>query len=163
MLYANYEEFTDHDAWLIEQYYDPSYPTLDDHRRPVPAALIADVDRAYFRLAQDNTIAAWFEAGGFDISKPTIPKEEFEKRLAGYCVDPAASKSIVSDAKVIERFVSDYIKDNSATASLRGIREQWKTLHGAHRRNELDEEYRKQANNKEILLKRGRRAKCAKT
>jgi hypothetical protein len=45
---------------------------------PVPNALIAEVDRAHFRLSLRNEVYEWFERRGFDLTRRTIPKHLFE-------------------------------------------------------------------------------------
>ncbi len=164
MLFVDYERLTTRDVWLTKRYRDlcqtEVFPELSDiQRMPAPEKLVDEVDQAYFRLQQDNEIADWFEAEGFDVSKPTIPKEEFEKRLAEHRTKPAEAKRVASAN--IPKFVSDYRKDNPKP-SLRGCRKQWKTLHGSQRRGEVDDEYRKQANKRETSREEGRRPKRAK-
>ena len=88
MLFSNdYERLTEHDAWLINRYRNPMMKNLPASLLPggityisgmtqgrwqpsqpfVPEQLIAELDRAYFRLAQQDKITAWFEAKGFDL------------------------------------------------------------------------------------------------
>ena len=155
MLFANYEELTDHDAWLIEQYHDPSqtefHPTLESsHRVWAPTPLIPEVDRAYFRLAQDNTIAAWFEANGFDISKPTIPKE-FERRLAG---NRAAVSKPATSADARADFVRRYF-DSTKRPSMKECENEWAKEHGSSARELLRNDYRDEAKRRKINVKRG--------
>jgi hypothetical protein len=43
-----------------------------------PNELIAEVDRAYFRLSLQNEVDDWFAKRGFDLGQPIIPKHLFE-------------------------------------------------------------------------------------
>ena len=63
----------------------------------------------------------------------------------------------------IPNFVRNYIKDNPETASQSGCRTAWKPLHGTHRRDELDAEWKEQAKPKGLLRKRGQWGKIAKS
>ena len=87
--------------------------------------------------------------------------EKVLKRLAKDREKPASNSA--GSASEIPTFVSNYIKDNPTTASQSGCREKWKTLHGAHRRGELDAEWRKQAKVKGLLRKRGQHSQTAKS
>jgi len=140
---------------LIEQYHDPSqtefHPTLESsHRVWAPTPLIPEVDRAYFRLAQDNTIAAWFEANGFDISKPTIPKE-FERRLAG---NRAAVSKPATSADARADFVRCYF-DSTKRPSMKECENEWAKEHGSSARELLRNDYRDEAKRRKINVKRG--------
>ena len=77
---------TERDRWLVNRYRLPprrdmgmSYPVLDnDDRIPAPPELIAEVDRAYFRLELQNDVDDWFVRNGLDPTAPTILKHLFE-------------------------------------------------------------------------------------
>jgi hypothetical protein len=72
-------------------------------------------------------------------------------------------KSATSATNEIPKFVCKYIKDNPTTASQSGVRQAWKDAgHGAHRRKELDAEWKEQAKAKELLRKRGQYGQIAK-
>jgi hypothetical protein len=153
---------TDRDAWLIGRYYRPMqtviFPGDDAGKQTPPAELVVEVDRAYFRLALEEEIAAWFKAAGF--SGPTIPKKEFEERLAEHRAKPVSAPAV--SLEDIRNFVGGYIKDNPITASLGGCRNAWKNAgHGASYRTKLDREYRNQASKKGVLRNRGQRAQIA--
>jgi hypothetical protein len=164
MLFANYEELTDPDAWLIERYHDPTqtefHPTPESlHRVWAPTSLIPKVDRAYFRLAQDNTIAAWFEANGFDISKPTISKEEFEKRFANCFGKPAAGP------KISNAMIDDHVRryfESTLRPTVDGCEKAWEVQHGSTARERVRIKYRAHAKKHGITVKEGRPQKLAK-
>jgi hypothetical protein len=100
-----------------------------------------------------------------DMSKFYEPWPDYEwlAALAGDRAKPAAGNSAASTNDEISNFVSGYIRDNPTTASLSGCRAKWKTPHGAHRRDELDAEWRKQAKAKGLLRERGQRVQIAKS
>ena len=87
--------------------------------------------------------------------------EKVLKRLAKDRKKPASNSA--SSASEIPTFVSNYIRDNPTTASQSGCREKWKPLHGAHRRGELDAEWKKQAEAKGLLRERGQHGQIAKS
>jgi hypothetical protein len=112
---------------------DPEYPNGD---RP-----------SWNKEDNDHWIFATFRSVE-EVLKPPAEEESRKK--------PASDKEI-------PKFVSDYIKDNPTTASLSGCRAKWKPLHGSHRRDELDAEWRKQAKAKGLLRERGQRSQIAKS
>jgi hypothetical protein len=65
---------TERDAWLVNRYRDPAPSEAEylvhpfDSRAAPPKELIAEIDRAYFRLSLQQKVEAWFEAEGFDVS-----------------------------------------------------------------------------------------------
>jgi hypothetical protein len=75
---------TKRDSWLINRYClftnDRHYPRglFDRPKTFAPNQLIAEVDRAYFRLSLMERVNQWFEERGFDVLQPTISKHLFE-------------------------------------------------------------------------------------
>jgi hypothetical protein len=174
MLFSDYEKFTTYDRYLTDRYYDPSQPAPDsfiskvtdrfivvteDPQRPAPAKLIREVSRAYFRLEQDNEIAAWFEAKGIDVSGPTIPKEEFERRFAEH------RAGLVSTSKVSEATIADFTKnffDSTEHWTMDGLEAACKKKYGSAPRPWLRKYYRAQMKKRGKTVKRGPRQKSAK-
>jgi hypothetical protein len=105
-------------------------------------------DRPSWKEDNDHWIFATFQS-----------VEEVLKRLAK---GESREKPVATSTNEIPTFVSNYIKDNPTTASQSGCRKEWRKLHGAHRRGELDAEWIKQAEPKGLLRKRGQWGKFAK-
>lgn len=163
---SDYEELTEHDDYLIERYQDPSqaeyWPSSDSFsspRVPAPRELVREVSRSYFRLEQHNIVAAWFEAEGFDLSKPTISKEEFEKRFADYFGEPAVARKI--SAVEIEDFVREYLK-STPHRTMDDCENKWKAQHGSSARELLRVKYHDIAKTLGVSVKEGRPEKLAK-
>jgi hypothetical protein len=82
---------TKRDHWLINRYHPPGEPDGVDelgmyypppagerHRFSPPTELVQEIDQAYFRLSLQEEVNRWFVEWGFDLSKPTISKHQFE-------------------------------------------------------------------------------------
>jgi hypothetical protein len=164
MLFSDYERFTTYDRFLTMRYRDPSqssdiFPVMEDLRRHAPAELVEKVDRAYFRLAQDNEITAWFEAEGIDVSGPAIPKEEFGRRLADYRAGLAATP------KISEATAADFTKkffDSAEHWTMDGLEAACKAKYGSAPRTWLRKYYRAEMKTRGKSVKRGPRQKSAK-
>jgi hypothetical protein len=111
---------------------------------------------------------------GSNVASDYDPVEMFEQEIGGRLYTPPRrsrrtaaplSKESTSASKKneIPNFVRNYIKDNPETASQSGCRTAWKPLHGTHRRDELDAEWKEQAKPKGLLRKRGQWGKIAKS
>ncbi len=175
VLLTDYEELTERDDYLIARYQDPSQPQpsirdsfivrdcssfvefAEDQRQPAPRELVAEVNSAYFRLEQHNTVEAWFKAAGWDLPRATVPKEEFEKRLADYRAEPATAPKITKSA--VKDFVRDYFNSTS-DPTMDDCESKWP--HGSRRRKLLRVEYHAEAKNRGKPVKEGRRQKLAK-
>jgi len=81
---------TKRDHWLINRYHPPGEPDGVDefgyhpppagerYRLAPPTELVQEIDQAYFRLSLQEEVNRWFVEWGFDLSKPTISKHQFE-------------------------------------------------------------------------------------
>ena len=120
-----------------------------------PPELIPEVDRAYFRLAQHDKIAAWFEAAGFDLSKPTIPEEEFERRIAKPSPAPKITNAMIDDH--IRRYTESTPRHTGD-----GCEKAWAAQHGSAARARLRVRYRDHLQKRGNKIKEGRPQKLAK-
>jgi len=111
---------------------------------------------------------------GSNVASDYDPVEMFEQEIGGRLdttprrsrrtAAPLSKESTSASKKnEIPNFVRNYIKDNPETASQSGCRTAWKPLHGTHRRDELDAEWKEQAKPKGLLRKRGQWGKIAKS
>ena len=188
-LFRNYEELTERDAYLIEQYPNPSHfhgdvqmknqpaPLLPGgityvtgfqragkpafrpaYAVPVPSGLVVEVDRAYYRLGQRNKIMAWFKAAGLNLRRSTVPKEEFEKRFAEYFGSEPATVSKISQPMIAD-YVENYF-DNTKHPTMDDCESKWP--HGSSARDRVRQQYRAEAENRNIPIKRGPRQNSAK-
>jgi hypothetical protein len=153
---------TKRDRWLIDCYRLPTrctidgtyFPVLDDlndNRILAPNELIAEVDRAYFRLSLQNEVEEWFAERGFDLTQPTISKEEFERHLAG---NRAAVSKPATSADARADFVRRYF-DSTKRPSMKECENKWAKEHGSSARELLRNDYRDEAKRRKINVKRG--------
>jgi len=155
---------TERDHWLINRYrlparrdsdgmlYFPVLDDLDDNRILAPNELIAEVDRAYFRLSLQNEVDEWFTRRGFDPEQRTISKEEFEKRLADYRAAPKSSQAAAAIS------VKNYFASTSHP-TMDGCEDACKS---AAPRKWVRKYYRIEAKNRGISAKKGPRGNSAK-
>lgn len=150
-------DITERDAWLINRYFPPWQTEYfgGDDRVQAPKDLIAEVDRAYFRLSLRERVEAWFAAEGFDLEAEMISRSDFDARLAAVKVDKPRKDRIRSSRVEMQRWVRDYLQTPNPTVT--GARAAWSETHGASGRQALDAEVHAQAAAKGIALKPGKR------
>jgi hypothetical protein len=110
---------TERDRWLINHYRNPAqtgndedsfYAVVDGSvtsigRAYAPKKLEGEVDRAYYRYSVQQEIDAWFEAKGFDLSQPTIPKHLFEAAVqAEFGQSAKAEQPPPEPTKALEKY-----------------------------------------------------------
>jgi hypothetical protein len=158
MLFGNsYEELTGYDFHLTQRYYDPGRPPAGYRRQFAPPALVRDVSRAYFRLAQHSKIGAWFEAEGFDLEKP-ISKEEFERRSTA--PSPKITNAMIDAHVLVDPKLG--IVSKMAHPTQDACVKAWVAKHGSAARDRVRDTYNAHAEARGITVKRGPRSNFAK-
>jgi hypothetical protein len=134
-----------------------------------PKKLISKVDRAYFRQSLRKEVSLWFPRHGFDLKRGTISKEDFEAALAKRSAAPRPARKLTDEEllqlqpEFVKNHLAPYSAESRPRPTQKELREKWRTAgHGTRCRDELDEELRKQAKRKGILLKPGRQKKHAR-
>jgi len=114
--------------------YFPVLDDLNDNRILAPNELIAEVDRAYFRLSLQNEVEEWFAEQGFDLTQPTISREEFEKRFADCFGKPAAGP------KISNAMIDDHVRryfESALQPTVDGCEKAWEVQHGSTARERV--------------------------
>jgi hypothetical protein len=152
---------TERDAWLISRYRLPTLPyhgydIEDEHKLAAPNELIAEVDRAYFRLSLQQRVSQWFAERGFDLSQPGVPKKAFNAVF----VRRSAERAKVQ-LKAITKYVNDYF-DGTSHPTMTDAENKYSQKSGSSAREQLRDTYRVEAKKRGIAVIVGRPKKSAK-